>query len=101
MRYLSLLLLAALILLTACAGASQGQSSSRKKEYGYIRLNGSMENREALIDGQPVGSDPEDSATTVRVSTGKHLLQIRSGNWMLLSTDLEVAPGQTLEISVP
>ena len=43
-------------------------SANKEKEqvqYGYLRLEGSMVNREAYVDGQSVGIDPEYDANTI------------------------------------
>ncbi len=90
-----LILTGLLLLLTACA-VNNGSS-----EYGYLNLSGSLANREAWVDGNQIGVDPADDSTLIRLKTGAHALEIRSHNRILLSEEISVEPGQTLEITVP
>lgn len=90
-----------LLLVTACSVQKSNEGATTKSQYGYIRLAGSMVNREAYIDGNSVGVDPEDDTNTFRLKAGMHLLEIHSRNRVLLSEQILVTANQTIEITVP
>lgn len=101
MRLLSMIAIIAMILVISCSVQKSNQSATSTSEYGYIRLSGSMLNREARIDGNIVGVDPEDDSNTLRLKSGLHKLEIRSSNRILLTEDFLVTEGQTVEVTVP
>ena len=70
-------------------------------EYGYLRLDGSMVNREAYIDGQIVGIDPEYDANTIPLRVGTHHLEIRSKNRILLEDNIIIEPDKVTRVTVP
>lgn len=101
MKQAIILLALLLLLLAACSVHKANQSATSKSEYGYIRLAGSMASREAYIDGNQVGTDPEDDTNSYRLKSGTHKLEIRSKNRLLLAEDILVTADQTVEIIVP
>ena len=79
-------------------------SANKDKEqvqYGYLRLEGSMVNREAYVDGQSVGIDPEYDANTIPLRVGTHHLEIRSKNRILLADDIVIEPKKVTQVTVP
>jgi hypothetical protein len=97
----ALMILILLLGLLACSVHKSNQSAGTVSQYGYLRLSGSMVNREAYIDGNVVGVDPEDDTNTFRLQSGMHKLEIRSKNRILLSSDILISDGQTENITVP
>ena len=69
--------------------------------YGYLRLEGSMVNREAYVDGQSVGIDSEYDANTIPLRVGTHYLEIRSKNRILLADDIVIEPNKVTQVTVP
>ncbi|MBW6514887.1 MAG: hypothetical protein K0B87_09075 [Candidatus Syntrophosphaera sp.] len=101
MKNIIILLILGLLLITACSVQKANEGATTKSDYGYVRLAGSMLNREAYIDGTSVGVDPEADTNTFRIKAGMHLLEIHSRNRALLSEQILVTAGQTVEITVP
>jgi hypothetical protein len=100
MRILLVFVLLIGILFGACASQAT-EDSVNKEASGYLRLTGSFERREILIDGANVGVDPEEDTMRISLKPGSHLLEIRSSNRILLSQQIEIVPGQTLQITAP
>lgn len=88
------------ILVGACA-TSGSQGNVSKEALGYLRLTGAFDRREIIIDGRNVGVDPEEDNLRVSLKPGNHLLEIRSSNRILLSQQVEIVAGQTVQITVP
>jgi hypothetical protein len=85
----------------SCSMGKTNQDQSQSSGYGYLTLAGSMNNRQALIDGYEVGTDPEDDTNTRRLKAGNHKLEIRSSNRILLSEEVNIKSGQTLQVTIP
>jgi len=100
MRSMLLAMLLVGILIGACA-ASGTQTGVSKEAVGYLRLVGNFDRREILVDGKNVGVDPEDEYVRVSLKPGGHLLEVRSSNRELLSQQVEIVPGQTVQITIP
>jgi hypothetical protein len=85
----------------SCSVSKANQEQSQTNGYGYLTLAGSMNNRQALIDGYEVGIDPEDDTNTRRLKAGIHKLEIRSSNRILLFEEINIQSGQTLQVTIP
>ncbi len=101
MQRINILIILCILFLTACSVENATQTSTVKSEYGYVRLCGSMMNREAFIDGNLFGVDPEADTNTIRVKSGTHNLEIRSKNRSLFAQEMLITSGQTTEVTVP
>jgi len=86
-----------LLVLFACSA----NSSKLQADYGYLRLDGSMVNREVYVDGGSVGIDPEYDANTIPLRVGTHHLEIRSKNRILLADDIVIEPNKVTQVTVP
>jgi hypothetical protein len=95
--FILLIPLSLLLLLFACSA----NSNKSQVAYGYLRLDGSMMNREAYVDGQSVGIDPEYDANTIPLRVGTHHLEIRSKNRILLADDIIIEPNKITQVTVP
>lgn len=87
------------LFLGACAVTGTGGSLS-KEATGYLRLTGDFDRREILVDGKNVGVDPEEDYVRVSLKPGNHLLEVRSSNRVLLTQQVEITPGQTVQITI-
>lgn len=99
--YLPLILALTLQLMAACSANDPRSGSSSGSDYGYLCLEGSMYNREAYLDGYQTGVDPDDDSRILRLRSGKHSLEIRSSNRILLQEEVMIEAGQTVSITVP
>lgn len=101
MKYMLVILALALMLLGACTANKSNQGAVVKDDFGFLRLTGSMANREVLIDGSSVAVDTEDDVNRFGLKAGTHDLLIRSSNRVLLTQKVFITGGQTVDLMVP
>lgn len=99
MKLRALIIIGFLLLLAACGTNTSGGSASG--EYGYLNLSGSMMNREALVNGNPIGVDFAEDSNRIRLKVGPHKLEVRSKSWIFLSEDILIEAGKTLQVTIP
>ncbi|HOD59993.1 MAG TPA: hypothetical protein PKH17_04540 [Candidatus Syntrophosphaera sp.] len=97
----SLLILSIFMSLLLVLFACSANNTKSQVDYGYLRLDGSMTNREAYVDGRSVGIDPEYDANTIPLRVGTHHLEIRSKNRILLADDIVIEPNKITQVTVP
>lgn len=101
MKYSLIILALALLLLAACVANKSNQGAVVKDDLGFLRLTGSMVNREVLINGSSVAVDVEDDVNRFGLKAGTYDLEIRSANRVLLTQKIFITAGQTVELMVP
>jgi hypothetical protein len=101
MKTLCIILLAGIAILGAACARQMNEGVVIKEDQGFLRLIGSVDQREVYIQGNLIQLDPNLSEQRLALKAGGYSMEIRSAGKLLLALELFISSGQTVEVSIP
>lgn len=101
MKGLVLVIVLAMLLLTACSVEKFNQESTMKGDYGMLKLVGDPTGRTVMLDGQVLTLDPKKEVNIFELKSGTYKIEVRANGQIVMNQNLFISTSQTNEVKLP